>query len=198
MQDERRGLLPVEQLPRLAAAWRAQRSAYQQALEDQAWDGDWYRRGYYDDGQPLGAAQNDECQIDAIAQSWAVISHAAETSRAEHAMQSVLHRLVRPQERLLLLFTPPFNRSQQDPGYIKGYLPGIRENGGQYTHAAIWTTWAFAALRDADQAQRLFRLLNPVYQSDDAQKAAVYRVEPYVIAADVYSMPPFVRRGGWT
>jgi len=181
-----------------AEHYRSQAEAIRQAVETEGWDGAWYRRAYYDDGTPLGSAQNRECQIDAIAQSWAVLSGAADPQRARQAMQAVAERLIRPEDRLLLLFTPPFDKTQHDPGYIKGYLPGIRENGGQYTHAALWTIWAFAALGDGDQAEALFRLINPIYRADSSTKADHYKVEPYVIAADVYGVAPHVGRGGWT
>ena len=181
-----------------AQRYRSQAKEYAAAVERSAWDGAWYRRAYYDDGAPLGSNQNQECQIDAIAQSWAVLSGAGDPQRSRQAMQSVLDRLVRPQDRLALLFTPPFDRTPHDPGYIKGYLPGIRENGGQYTHAATWTAWAFADLGDGKQAGALFDLLNPINQADTPEKADIYRVEPYVICADIYSQSPYVRRGGWT
>ncbi len=181
-----------------AEQYRAQAEAIRQAVEEHGWDGEWYRRAYYDDGSPLGSAQNSECQIDAIAQSWAVLSHAGDPARSHQAMQSVLERLVRWDDRLLLLFTPPFDKTTRDPGYIKGYLPGIRENGGQYTHAALWTIWAFAELGDGDTAEELFRLINPIHRSDTPEKAALYKVEPYVISADVYGVAPHDGRGGWT
>jgi cyclic beta-1,2-glucan synthetase len=182
----------------LAAQYRAMARAYAENVEAAAWDGDWYRRAFYDDGAPLGSVDDPECQIDAIAQSWAVISGAGEPAHARTAMQSVLDRLVRPRDRLSLLFTPPFDQSPRDPGYIKGYLPGTRENGGQYTHAAIWTAWAFARLGDGQQAGALFDLLNPIYQSNTRALEDQYRVEPYVICADIYSVAPYLRRGGWT
>jgi cyclic beta-1,2-glucan synthetase len=181
-----------------ARHYRTQAKQYAAAVEKTAWDGDWYRRGYYDDGESLGSIDNAECQIDAIAQSWAVLSGAGDTKRSLHAMQSVLERLVIPKDRLALLFTPPFDKSSHDPGYIKGYLPGTRENGGQYSHAAVWSAWAFTSLGDGQQAAALFDLLNPVFQSDTLEKASVYRVEPYVICADIYSKPPYLCRGGWT
>jgi cyclic beta-1,2-glucan synthetase len=168
------------------------------AIEEAAWDGDWYLRAFYDDGTPLGSSKNEECQIDAIAQSWSVISGLGDPQRSRQAMDSVYRHLVKQDERLLLLFTPPFDKTYRDPGYIKGYPPGIRENGGQYTHAAIWTAWAFALLNQGDKAGELFRLLNPIYQADTPEKAALYRVEPFVIAADIYSIPPLVGNGGWT
>jgi cyclic beta-1,2-glucan synthetase len=181
------------------AAWCRNKAAdLQSALEMNAWDGDWYLRAYYDDGTPLGSAASRECQIDSIAQSWAVLSGAGNPGRAPFAMQAVSERLIRREDGMILLFTPPFDKTPRDPGYIKGYLPGIRENGGQYTHAALWTVWAFARMGQGDTAEELFRLLNPIYHSDSPEKAAQYRVEPYVVAADVYSVAPHVGRGGWT
>ncbi len=178
--------------------YRSRSKEYAAAVEQTAWDGAWYRRAYYDDGFPLGSNQEPECQIDGIAQSWAVLSGAGDPIRSRKAMQSALERLVLPQDRLMLLFTPPFDKTEHDPGYIKGYLPGIRENGGQYTHAAVWTAWAFAQLGDGKRAGEIFDLLNPILHSDSREKAAEYRVEPYVICSDIYSEPPFLRRGGWT
>jgi cyclic beta-1,2-glucan synthetase len=169
-----------------------------QALESHAWDGNWYLRAYYDDGSPLGSVDNLECQIDSLAQSWAVLSDGANASRATQAMEAVADRLVRPEDQLIQLFDPPFDKTQHDPGYIKGYPPGVRENGGQYTHAAIWSAWAFAELGQGNRAEELFRMLNPIYKGDTPEKVMRYRVEPYVIAADVYSMPPYCGRGGWT
>jgi cyclic beta-1,2-glucan synthetase len=181
-----------------AANYRQRTAELGAALEEHGWDGGWYRRAYYDDGTPLGSAANKECQIDAIAQSWAVLSGMADPERAQQAMAAVLERLIKWDERLLLLFTPPFNKTARDPGYIKGYLPGIRENGGQYTHAALWTIWAFTELGDGELAGRLFSLINPIYRADTPEKMALYKVEPYVIAADVYGVPPHTSRGGWT
>ncbi|GIV79302.1 MAG: cyclic beta 1-2 glucan synthetase [Litorilinea sp.] len=181
-----------------AGEFRQRAIRLQQALEEHAWDGAWYRRAYYDDGSPLGSRQNRECQIDAIAQSWAVLSEGGDPQRARQAMEAVAERLVREEDRLILLFTPPLDKTPRDPGYIKGYPPGVRENGGQYTHAATWTVWAYVAQGDGDRAGRLYRLLNPVYHSDRPEKAAHYRVEPYVVAADVYGEPPHTGRGGWT
>ena len=142
--------------------------------------------------------QNQECQIDATVQSWAVLSGAGDPKRATQAMHAILDRLVRVDDQLVLLFAPPFDKTLHDPGYIKGYPPGIRENGGQYTHAAVWTAWAFAQMGDGNQASALFGLLNPILHSDTTEKARRYGVEPYVIAADVYSVAPHVGRGGWT
>jgi cyclic beta-1,2-glucan synthetase len=181
-----------------ARLYRLRAQDYRKAVEDHAWDGEWYRRAYYDDGTPLGSIQNRECQIDAIAQSWAVLSGAGQTARVNRAMQSVSERLVLPEERLILLFTPPFDKTPRDPGYIKGYLPGIRENGGQYTHAALWTIWAFVDLGQGDQAGHLYRMINPIYHGSSREEVDRYKVEPYVIAADVYGIPPHTGRGGWT
>jgi len=181
-----------------AAAWQAYRTDLQPALERSGWDGEWYRRAYFDDGTPLGSAANDECRIDSIAQTWAVISGAAERSRAVQAMESVDRHLVRRDDGLVLLLTPPFDESPQDPGYIQGYLPGVRENGGQYTHAATWVVIAFAELLQGDRAMELFAMLNPIHLSSTRADMHRYRVEPYVMAADVYSQPPHVGRGGWT
>ncbi|MCC6165940.1 MAG: hypothetical protein IT329_01820 [Caldilineaceae bacterium] len=169
-----------------------------QALAAHAWDGQWYLRAYYDDGSPLGSAQNQECRIDSIAQSWSVLSGAAEPARARQAMEAVRANLVKEDARLILLFTPPINKTRRDPGYIKGYPPGVRENGGQYTHAALWSIWAWTELGDGDLAQSLFQLINPITRADSAVKAGVYKVEPYVISADVYGVAPHVGRGGWT
>jgi cyclic beta-1,2-glucan synthetase len=179
-------------------AWRAHAMTLQAALEREAWDGDWYRRAYFDDGTPLGSAANEECRIDAIAQSWAVISGAANSERATRAMAVVSQQLIRPQDGLALLFAPPFDKTPLDPGYIKGYPPGVRENGGQYTHGALWSIMAFAALGDGDKAAGLFSLLNPINHALTRPDVHRYKVEPYVVAADVYSMPPHVGRGGWT
>jgi cyclic beta-1,2-glucan synthetase len=168
------------------------------ALETHAWDGSWYLRAFYDDGSALGSNKNNECQIDSIAQSWAVLSGAADPVRAVQAMESVNKLLIKPADQLIMLLTPPFDKTPRDPGYIKGYLPGVRENGGQYTHAAIWSVWAYAALGQGDRAQALYRLLNPVYHSDTPEKTVRYKTEPYSIAADVYSMSPHTGNGGWT
>jgi len=178
--------------------YRRQAARLAQALEQHAWDGDWYLRAFYDDGAPLGSNEDDECRIDSIAQSWAVLSQAADPLRAARAMESVDQLLVRESDRLILLLAPPFDKTARDPGYIKGYPPGVRENGGQYTHAAIWVAWAFATLGQGDRAGALFRLLNPVYHADTPEKAARYMVEPYGIAADIYSQPPHTGTGGWT
>ncbi|WP_322894345.1 GH36-type glycosyl hydrolase domain-containing protein [Yoonia sp. 67] len=184
--------------PARARAWRAHRATLVQAIERDGWDGAWYRRGTYDDGTLLGAASFDECRIDSIAQSWAVLSGAADPARATKAMASMTEHLVRPDPGLALLFTPPFDRTAQDPGYIKGYPPGLRENGGQYSHAAMWAILAHCALGDGDAAGALFALVNPVNHALTPDAAARYEVEPYVVAADVYATAPHDGRGGWT
>jgi cyclic beta-1,2-glucan synthetase len=181
-----------------AADYRQRADRLRAATEENAWDGTWYRRAYFDDGTPLGSAQNDECRIDSLAQTWAVLSKAADTERARKAMAAVNEMLVRPAEGLVLLFTPPFDRGSLQPGYVKGYVPGIRENGGQYTHAATWVVEATALLGQGSRAAALFNLLNPVNHAATAEAAAKYKVEPYVVAADVYGVPPHVGRGGWT
>jgi cyclic beta-1,2-glucan synthetase len=168
------------------------------ALAQNAWDGDWYRRAYFDDGTPLGSVQNDECRIDSIVQSWSVISGAAESYRSQRAMAAVEEYLIRRGDGLVILFTPPFDKSNLDPGYIKGYVPGVRENGGQYTHAALWTLIAFAMLGDGERAGELFSLLNPVNHSSTRAGLHKYKVEPYVAVGDVYAVPPHTGRGGWT
>jgi cyclic beta-1,2-glucan synthetase len=181
-----------------AGAWRGHAEALQAALEREAWDGEWYRRGWYDDGAPLGSAASDECRIDSIAQSWAVLSGAGDLGRAARAMASVDRELIRPQEGLALIFAPPFDKSAHEPGYIKGYPPGLRENGGQYTHAALWSVMAFAALGEGDKAAALFWMLNPINHTRTRTDVHRYRVEPYVVAGDVYSAEGRVGRGGWT
>jgi cellobiose phosphorylase len=167
-------------------------------LEEHAWDGEWYRRAFFDDGTPLGSAANDECQIDSLSQSWAVLSGAADPARARQAMDSVERRLVRRGERLIQLFDPPFDRSALQPGYIRGYVPGVRENGGQYTHGAIWAVMAFAELGETERAWELCSLLNPINHAGSPEAVEVYKVEPYVVAADLYALPPHTGRGGWT
>jgi cyclic beta-1,2-glucan synthetase len=181
-----------------AEDWRLQVSALKAAIEREAWDGGWYRRAYFDDGTPLGSTMNVECRIDSIAQSWGVMSGGAEPGRAARAMAAVDQQLVRRPGGLILLLTPPFDHTPLDPGYIKGYVPGIRENGGQYTHAAVWTLIAFAALGDGDKAGELFRMLNPINRTNSRAGVQRYKVEPYVVAGDVYAEPPHVGRGGWS
>jgi cyclic beta-1,2-glucan synthetase len=181
-----------------AGLYRSETARLAQVL-DLAWDGDWFVRGYYDDGTPLGSARNEECQIDSIAQSWAVLSGASPMRRrAERALDAVRTVLIRRQAGVILLLTPPFDASARDPGYIKGYLPGIRENGGQYTHAGIWAAMAIARLGYGDEATELFHMLNPINHTRSPQEVERYKAEPYVAAADVYAHPQHIGRGGWT
>ncbi|NLP12926.1 MAG: glycosyl transferase [Clostridium sp.] len=168
------------------------------AIEENAWDGSWYRRAYFDNGVPLGSIQNSECKIDSLAQTWAVISEGGNKDRIIEAMNALENYLVKRDEGLIQLLTPPFDQSDLEPGYIKSYVPGVRENGGQYTHAAAWVVMAFAKMGDGDKALELFDLLNPINHSRTAIEYSRYKVEPYVMAADVYSVPPHTGRGGWT
>ena len=167
-------------------------------IEQSAWDGKWYRRAYFDDGTPLGSSENMECQIDSISQSWSVLSGAGTQERTTIAMESLYKRLVKSDEQLILLLDPPFDKSALDPGYIKGYVPGVRENGGQYTHGAIWTAMAFAEMGQTDRAWELFSMINPIHHGSTPAGIGKYRAEPYVVAADVYGVAPHVGRGGWT
>ncbi|MGA7983165.1 MAG: glycosyl hydrolase family 65 protein, partial [Chromatiaceae bacterium] len=167
-------------------------------IERHAWDGTWYRRAYFDDGTPLGSKGNSECQIDSISQSWSVLSGAGDPERARMAMAAVDERLVRREHALIQLLDPPFDQADMDPGYIKGYVPGVRENGGQYTHGAIWAAMAFAALSDSRRAWELTTMINPANHAKSQQAIATYKVEPYVMAADVYAVAPHTGRGGWT
>jgi cyclic beta-1,2-glucan synthetase len=178
--------------------WRIHVSGLKAALERDGWDGAWYRRAYFDDGTPLGSITNSECRLDSIAQSWGVITGAAEPGRGARAMTAVDQQLVRRPEGLIRLLAPPFDKTPLDPGYIKGYVPGIRENGGQYTHAAAWTVVAFAALGDGDKAGELFRMINPINRTASRAGVQRYKVEPYVVAGDVYAEAPHIGRGGWT
>ncbi|WP_346840103.1 glucoamylase family protein [Microbulbifer sp. SAOS-129_SWC] len=182
----------------LAEHYRALGETFRQQVEDSGWDGEWYRRAYYDDGTPVGSKQSDECQIDLIAQTWSVLSQAEPTERARQAMNSAYEHLVQEKARQILLLKPAFDRTKKDPGYIKGYPPGIRENGGQYTHAATWAVWAAAGLGHCEKAHHLFSLLNPITHMLDSDGLERYRTEPYVLAGDVYGVPPHVGRGGWT
>ena len=181
-----------------AARWLAFAATLRATLEGAGWDGQWYRRGYYDDGTPLGSSESSECRIDVIAQSWSVIARAADHSHSVQAMAAVDEHLIRDDDRVALLFTPPFDQTPLEPGYIKGYPPGIRENGGQYTHGAIWSVFAFAMLGDGDRAGSLFNIRKPISHSSTPNAVQRYKVEPYVACADVYSVAPHVGRGGWT
>ena len=167
-------------------------------IELAAWDGAWYRRAYFDDGSPLGSAQNSECQIDSISQSWSVLTSAGSAAHQRVAMESLFQRLVNKEKGIIQLLDPPFDKSTQNPGYIRGYLPGVRENGGQYTHAAIWAGMAFAKLGDVDRAWETFDIINPIHHGDSMAHIQTYKVEPYVIAADVYGVGAHIGRGGWT
>ncbi len=175
-----------------------EKSALRLNIEKNGWDGEWYRRAYFDDGSPLGSAENPECKIDSIVQSWSVLSGAGDEIHSHTAMSELNNRLVRRNHGLIQLLDPPFDKSDLNPGYIKGYVPGVRENGGQYTHAAIWAAMAFAELKDSKHAWELFGIINPVNHSKSQEEIAAYKVEPYVIAADVYALTPHIGRGGWT
>src|SRR5690348_6211743 len=181
-----------------AARWRDHVRALQLAAETKAWDGAWYRRAFYDDGTPLGMSADTECRVESMAQSWAVISRAGNPERAHPAMRAVNEHLVRPGDGVVALFTEPFDETPHDPGYIKGYPPGLRENGGQYTHGSIWSLIAFAMLGDGDKAGELLEIFDPIRKSDTPEKAARYKVEPYIECADVYAVAPHMGRGGWT
>jgi cyclic beta-1,2-glucan synthetase len=181
-----------------AEAWRKHRTRLLHALEGPGWDGNWYRRGYYDDGTPLGSVDNEECRIDSIAQSWAAISGAGDPARARRALDEVLAQLVDGEAGLLKLFTPPFRDTDRDPGYIRSYPPGVRENGGQYTHAATWVVHALGRAGRGTEALKMFDLINPISHSATRAEADCYRVEPYVVAADIYGADDKVGRGGWT
>ena len=181
-----------------AQRWLACAATVRKALDDGGWDGQWYRRGYYDDGTPLGSHLSSECRIDTIAQSWSVIAGGGDPVHATAAMAAVDAQLIRRREQLALLFTPPFEHVSEDPGYIKAYPPGIRENGGQYTHGALWSIFALAKMGQGDRAGELFALINPIHHADNREAIDRYKVEPYVACADVYSVAPHVGRGGWT
>jgi cyclic beta-1,2-glucan synthetase len=182
----------------LAARMRSQADQLQLAIEEQAWDGDWYLRAWFDDGTPLGSRVNDECKIDSLPQSWAVLAGGSDEVRKVTAVDAAVTNLVDYGNKLVKLFTPPFDAGPLQPGYIKGYVPGIRENGGQYTHAAIWLVQALAGLGRGGEAYSLWSMLSPIGHADNPEAVARYRVEPYVVAADVYGVPPHVGRGGWT
>ena len=184
--------------PAEARAWRDRAAALGAKVEACAWDGAWYVRAFHDDGSLVGSAKERECRIDSIAQSWAVLSGAADPQRARLALRSAGEWLVREEDRLVLLLTPPFDSTPHNPGYIRAYPPGVRENGGQYTHAATWLGFAHAALGDGEGAERIFRLLNPALRTSTAAEAKRYRTEPYVLAGDICGAPPWVGRGGWT
>ncbi|MGL5585990.1 MAG: GH36-type glycosyl hydrolase domain-containing protein, partial [Plesiomonas sp.] len=182
----------------MAALCLDQAQQLQANLETSGWDGQWYRRAYFDDGTPLGSASNIECRIDSIAQSWSVLSESAALERSRLAMHSLNTHLVRRPQNIIQLLDPPFDQAALNPGYIKGYVPGVRENGGQYTHSAVWATMAFAKLGDKERAWELTRMLNPINHGKTLAQVAQYKVEPYVAAADIYAVEPHTGRGGWT
>ena len=177
---------------------RKEAAQLRQNIEQHGWDGEWYRRAYFDDGTPLGSASNAECQIDSIAQSWSVLSGAAGAERSRMAMDALDKHLVHRDDAVIQLLTPPFDKSTPDPGYIEAYVPGVRENGAQYTHAAVWAATAFAAIGDNRRAWELLSIINPVNHAANAKSIAIYKVEPYVVASDVYALSPHTGRGGWT
>ncbi len=181
-----------------AAAWRSHSQSLKGAIETEGWDGEWYRRAFFDDGTPLGSAANSECRIDSIAQTWSVLSNSGDDQRSVIAMQAVEKHLIQRDSGLILLFTPPFDQTKHDPGYIKGYVPGVRENGGQYTHAAIWCVCAYAKMGNGTRAAELFSMLNPILRATTPEAVQTYKVEPYVMAADIYGVSPHIGRGGWT
>jgi cellobiose phosphorylase len=183
---------------KFAEQCRDEAGVLQQNIERNGWDGEWYLRAYFDDGSPLGSVSNPECKIDSIVQSWSVISGAGNKKRSQLAMRALDERLVRRNNGLIQLLDPPFDKSDLNPGYIKGYVPGVRENGGQYTHAAIWAAMAFAHLGDRQKAWELLTIINPVNHAKSQEGVNIYNVEPYVVAADVYAVSPHIGRGGWT
>jgi cyclic beta-1,2-glucan synthetase len=178
--------------------WAARAKALVASIEASAWDGLWYRRAYFDDGSPLGSAASTQCRIDSIAQSWAVLSGCADPHRAATAMDSAFQHLYLPKAELFALLAPPFDSPHPSPGYIAGYPPGVRENGGQYSHAAVWSLMALAELNRAEDMAAVMQALNPAHRADSAHTAATYRLEPYAIAGDVYACPPHTGRGGWS
>jgi cellobiose phosphorylase len=181
-----------------SARCQSEAALLRQSIEQNAWDGEWFRRAYFDNGSPLGSASNPECQIDSVAQSWSVLSGICDAQRSRKAMDALDKQLVDRKHGLIKLLAPPFDKSDLDPGYIRGYVPGVRENGGQYTHAAIWAAMAFAAMGDGARAWELFGMINPVNHSRSPEELATYKVEPYVMAADIYAVAPHIGRGGWT
>jgi cyclic beta-1,2-glucan synthetase len=181
-----------------AAQWRKRAGSLGASIDRTAWDGAWYQRAFYDDGTPVGTARAPTCRIDSIAQSWAILSRAVDPARAAQALRSADEMLVKEQDRVILVLDPSFEGSHHNPGYIKAYPSGVRENGGQYTHAATWLGFAHAQVGDGARAERIFRLLNPILYGPSTAEADRYRVEPYALAGDVYGVAPLVGRGGWT
>jgi cellobiose phosphorylase len=184
--------------PAFAEHCRKEAFNLQKNIEQHGWSGEWYLRAYFDDGTPLGSPTNEECQIDSLTQSWSILSEAGDPERSRKGMESVNARLVRRDKALVQLLDPPFDKSSLNPGYIKGYVPGVRENGGQYTHAAIWVAMAFAKMKDSKNAWEVLSLLNPINHARTPEAVMKYKVEPYVLAADVYAFEPHVGRGGWS
>ncbi len=182
----------------LIIQYESMENQLQKNIELNGWDGEWYRRAYFDDGTPLGSKKNEECKIDSIAQSWSVLSGAGDPVHSKMGMEAAYMRLVKKDDAIIQLFDPPFDKSDLNPGYIKGYVPGVRENGGQYTHAAIWMIMAFAALDDRKRTWELINMINPLNHGSTLEKIGIYKVEPYVIAADVYAVSQHSGRGGWT
>ena len=198
MLNEFTELLTLHELHEEAKVYRDRAVQLAKTVDAQAWDGGWYRRGYFDDGTPLGSKENAEARIDSLPQTWAAISGAGDSDRVKVALRSLEENLVREADGLILLFTPPFDKTAADVGYIKAYPPGVRENGGQYTHAATWVAMALARQGEGDKAVRLLRMLNPVEHARDEKDCERYKVEPYVMPGDVYSLAGHVGRGGWT
>jgi cyclic beta-1,2-glucan synthetase len=201
MVDVLQGMAELSELlgrPDLSQTYHQDRNALIQRVEQAAWDGEWYLRAIFDDGTPLGSSANEEARIDSLPQSWAWLSGAADTDRADRALESAWKHLVREDEGLVLLFAPPFDRSEPSPGYIKGYPPGVRENGGQYTHAALWFAMALARRGDGTRAAKMLRMLNPIERARDPETVWRYGLEPYVVAADVYRLPGRIGQGGWS
>ena len=178
--------------------YRVEAKRLAEQLESEAWDGQWYKRAYFDDGTPLGSSQNKEDTIDSLPQSWAVISGAGDPKRAQEALQNVEKQMIKPNEKMVLLLTPPFNTMEPDPGYIKGYPPGVRENGGQYTHGSLWVPMAFARLGEGDKAYHTIRMMQPMSHTETKEAVDKYKVEPYVVVADIYSLPTKLGQGGWS
>jgi cyclic beta-1,2-glucan synthetase len=191
-------LSDLQALPEWSRTYERQRKSLIQRIEESAWDGQWYLRAFFDDGSLLGASAGQEAKIDSLPQSWAGLSGAAEAGRAKEALDSAFRHLVREDEGLVLLFAPPIDKMEPSPGYIKGYPPGVRENGGQYTHAALWLAMALARQGDGERAAKVLRLLNPIEQARDSQGVWRYGIEPYVVAADVYRLPGRIGQGGWS
>jgi cellobiose phosphorylase len=201
LYDILNGFIEIAELKKDAAFMTTCRRHAEQLrnnIRQHAWDGEWYRRGYFDDGTPLGSSVNKECKIDSIAQSWSVLSKGGDKDRTNKAMLSADKYLVRRDDQIIQLFNPPFDKSLMNPGYIKGYVPGVRENGGQYTHAAVWLAMAFAAMGDKEKTWELLKMINPLNHGNSSSTITQYKVEPYVIAADVYAVKNHKGRGGWT